>query len=250
MQPTTVEALVIVALVLSPGYLFTQVARRIIAHVPESSDVRFLLTIITYGTAIHAVAYPFGTNTIVDHYLDGRLRSYASDAVQWATFICLVLPVGLGIIAGGLTLLPPVDWVLDKVGMGYIDRMPSAWDYVTRLHQGSWVRIHLKDDKGIIGGQFGRHSLASLDPRRPDIYLQSAWRVDADGNFGDPIPDTRGVWVGHDVIAYVHFLNRWEEPDGTEGSLDRQEFGDGVSGPVGHLEKGRHVRPLLRQGGS
>lgn len=155
MQPTTIQALVIVALVLSPGYIFVQVARRTIAHVPETSDLRFLLTIITYGTVIHALAFPFfGTNSILDYYLNGRLRAHEGDAVRWAALVCLAVPVVLGIAVGLLARLTPVDWVLDKIGMGYIDRMPSAWDYVMHQRQPGWVRIHLKDGKGTVGGVF------------------------------------------------------------------------------------------------
>lgn len=122
MQPTTIQALVIVALVLSPGYIFVQVARRTIAHVPETSDLRFLLTIITYGTVIHALAFPFfGTNSIVDYYLDGQLRAHESETFRWAASVCLALPVVLGIIVGLLARRKWVDWVLDKIGMGYID---------------------------------------------------------------------------------------------------------------------------------
>ena len=43
--PTTIEALVIVALVLSPAYVLIRISRQGIAHVEESTDVRFLLTI-------------------------------------------------------------------------------------------------------------------------------------------------------------------------------------------------------------
>lgn len=70
MQPTTLEALVIVALVLSPGYVFTQIARRLIAHVPEPTDLRFLLTIITLGTFIQAIAFPFWTSSILRYHLE------------------------------------------------------------------------------------------------------------------------------------------------------------------------------------
>jgi hypothetical protein len=108
-----------------------------------------------------------------------------------------------------LSLYLPVG----KIGLGYVDRLPSAWDLVARQQKGSWVKIQLKDDQGVVAGRFGDHSVASLDPRRADVYLEQAWRLDELGNFADPVVDTRGVWIAHDVMAYVLLFDRWEGPD-------------------------------------
>jgi hypothetical protein len=218
MQPTTIEALVIIALVLSPGYVFTQIARRFIAHVPESTDVRFLLTIITVGTFIQAVAFPFWTSSILRYYVNDQLLRHEREVFLWAVLVCFVLPLVLGIAVGWLTLLKPVDKALDKIGLGYVDRMPSAWDYIVRKPRGAYVRVHLRDGLGMVGGVFGDQSLASLDPKRADLYLQEAWRLDDEGNFVDPLLDSRGVWIAHDVLAYVEFLKEEfdaEQPDRT-----------------------------------
>lgn len=211
MQPSTVEALVIIALVLSPGYLFTQVARRLIAHVPETTDLRFLLTIVTWGTVIQAIAFPLWTINILTFYLDDELPQHVLQIFLWVVIVCLLLPVALGIIVGRLTLLPWVDNILDKVGVGYVDRMPSAWDYVVRNSRGSWIRIYLKDGQGVIGGKFGSQSLASLDPKRADIYLEETWLLNENNDFLEPVNDSRGLWIAHDVMAFVEFLDREEE---------------------------------------
>jgi hypothetical protein len=171
MQPTTIEALVIVALILSPGYVFAQIARRFIAHVPESTDVRFLLTIITLGTLIQAVAFPFWTSRIVDFYLNDQIRRHDGEVFVWSVVVCFVLPLALGLLIGSLTLWTPVDAVLDKIGLGYVARMPSAWDYIVREPRGSYVRVHFKDGRQPIGGVFGERSVASLDPKRTDLYF-------------------------------------------------------------------------------
>lgn len=217
MQPTTVQALVIVALVLSPGYIFVQVARRIIPHVLETSDLRFLLTIITYGTAIQAIAFPFlGTNSILDYYLDGQLRAHENDTVRWVASVCLALPVVLGVVVGLLARWKWLDRLLDKIGMGYIDRMPSAWDYVMHQQQPGWVRIHLKDEMGSVGGVFSDRSFGSLDPHRADVYLEQAWQLDEKGGFVQVLPGTRGLWVSHDAMAFVYFYEGEDGPHGNQ----------------------------------
>jgi hypothetical protein len=169
MQPATIEALVIIALVLSPGYIFTQVTRRLIAHVPEAIDLRLLLTIITYGTVLQALAFPLWTGRILGYYLDGQLRQHQGETFLWAGAVCLLFPVALGLFVGWLVQVGPVETILDRIGLGYVDRTPSTWDYAMEQPEGSWVKVRLKDGGGEIAGLFGRLSFASLDPNRADV---------------------------------------------------------------------------------
>lgn len=241
MLPTTIEALVIVALVLSPGYIFTQVARRIIAHIEEPTDVRFLLTIIAAGTAIHALMFPW-TSLILDYYISRTLPEHRWAIFIWAVVVAFLVPSILGVIVGQLTLFSWVEKALDFVGLGYIDRMPSAWDFVMRKREANYLRIHLKDGKGMIGGSFASASFGSLDPKRADVYLEQAWQLDDNGTFLQPIADTRGLWIAHDVMAYVHFLQGTEKPHGEESKQQRQE----LEKPA---EVGKHADPGYGQAG-
>lgn len=216
MLPTTIEALVIVALVLSPGYIFTQVARRVIAHVEEPTDVRFLFTVIAAGTAIHGLMFPL-TSYVLDYYVARTLPQHRWAVFFWAIIVAFVVPVVLGVVVGRMTLWRWVESLLDKIGLGYVDRMPSAWDFVMRQRRPDYVRIHLKDGGGVVGGAFGDRSFGSLDPKRADIYLERAWQLDDDGIFRQPIADSHGLWVAHDVMAYVHFLEGADTPNEEAG---------------------------------
>ncbi len=214
--PTSIEALLIIALVLSPGYLFTIVVRRSVAYAWETSELRLVLTTITAGTLIQLLGTPLGTIGIINHYYAGTLMQNLSDLLRWALLVCVALPIVSGAFLGWLIARPQIDRVLERFGLGFYDRTPSAWDYAAQEHDGVWVRIHLKDNQGIIAGKFGQDSFASLDPKRPDIYLQEAWLVDEHGNFVRPIVDSLGVWVAHDVMAYAHFLEGSETPHGKQ----------------------------------
>ena len=100
-----------------------------------------------------------------------------------------MLPLGLGIVAGRLTLDSRVETLLDMIGLGYIDRMPSAWEFVLRRPNPRYVRFQLKDGLGVVGGVFADHSFASINTARADIYLEQVWRLDEDGNFDAPVLD-------------------------------------------------------------
>lgn len=185
-MPTTIEALVIIVLVLSPGYIFTQIARRVVAYVEEPTDTRVLLTIIT------------------------------------AVFI---MPQLLGIGLGRPSTVRRIDRLLDKVGLGYIDRLPSAWDFVMRQRRAGYVRIHLKDGKGIPGGIYARHSFGSTNPRQTELYLEELWQLDGDGNFEQPIPASRGVWIAREAIGYLAFLEGEDTPYDEEDRIGAGDVG-------------------------
>jgi hypothetical protein len=122
---------------------------------------------------------------------------------------------------------PRVDRLLNKIGLGYIDRMPSAWDYVMQQEAPRYVRVHLKDG-GAIGGVFAGQSCGSTVPSRADIYLEQAWQLDGDGTFLYPIPTSQGVWISHDSIAYVHFLEGSDTPDEQETYLPTGDDGPDI----------------------
>ena len=214
-MPTTITALIIVALVLTPGYVFTQLIRRVIAHIPEATDGRFFLTIISFGTLIHGLLFVWSTR-ILTYYLERSLPTHRREVFFWAITTMFVLPVVLGVIIGKVSTWRWVDALLHRIGLGYIDRMPSAWDYVIHAGRPAYVRIHLKDGKGVIGGVYARNSFGALDPPRGDIYLEQGWQLYDDGDFAQPIVDSQGVWVSKDVMAYVEFLNREGENNGQQ----------------------------------
>jgi hypothetical protein len=244
--PTTIEALVIVALVLAPDFIFTQIARRVIAHIQEPTDVRFLLTIISTGTAYHAFMFPW-TSRILDYYLAVKLPGHRWEVFCWSVLTVFIVPLALGILVGRMSLWGWVERLLDQIGLGYLDRMPSAWDFVMHQQEPRYVRIHLKDGMGVVGGVFANQSFGSLDRGRGDLYLEQAWYLDDDGNFEQAVMDGHGVWIPHDVMAYVYFLERWEEPNGTQ----QLKAGDeGVADSPRHREVGGTAEQNRQQAGT
>lgn len=225
-MPTSVEAVIVLVLLVSPGVIFTQLARRSIAHIEESTDIRFLVTMITTGAALHVVAFPW-SNRVLGFYLNGQLGSHRGELYFWAIVVVFGVPALLGALSGLIIIRPSVDRLLNRIGLGYIDRMPSAWDYVMQQEAPRYVRVHLKDG-GVIGGIFAGQSFGSTAPSRADIYLEQAWQLDKDGTFLYPIPTSQGVWISHDSIAFVHFLEGLDTPDeptanatGANGEIER-----------------------------
>lgn len=115
-----------------------------------------------------------------------------------------------GVIATLVIPIPWVDRLLDKVGMSYIDRTPTAWDFAVLPEEGTWVKVFLKEQHSServvpIAGVFGKRSFASLYRRRQDIFLQEAYDLDDDDGFADPVVDSVGVWIAQDSIDRIEF---------------------------------------------
>ncbi len=210
-MPATTQALVLAILVLTPGYIFTQIVRRVIAYIEEPTDGRFFLTLITTGALIHALVFPWSVR-IYRYYQANTLVDNAREVYGWAALTIFILPLVLGVILGKLTAVWWIDWLLDHIGFGYIDRTPSAWDHAIKEQRGKFVRVHLKDGRGTIGGVYSVKSLGSTNARRPDLFLEESWVLDEDGNFLAPIPNSSGVWIAHDTMGYVEFLEGLDQP--------------------------------------
>lgn len=181
------------------------------------------------GTVIHALVFPWSI-PIYRYYQSNTLIDHAAEVYRWAALTILVLPLFLGILLGWLSTVRWIDWLLDKIGFGYIDRTPSAWDHAVKEKRGKYVRVHLKDGKGTIGGVYSLKSLGSINARRPDLFLEEAWLLDEDGNFTEPIPNSSGVWIAHDIMGYVEFLEGLDQPfealDEESEEDDAEETGD------------------------
>lgn len=203
--PTTLEAVVIIALVFVPGFIFVQLIRRAIAHFPDSVDARHFVAILAAGMFLHVLIYPVSTRWIVDWYLSGSLQEHWTVAYLWLIVAVFLWPIVMGILTAKLIPQTWVDRQLDRVGLGYIDRIPTAWDYSVLPDEGSWVKIHLRDET-MIAGIFGQRSFASLYSRQRDIYLEVVYNLDDNRDFASPVVDNDGVWIAHDVISHIEFF--------------------------------------------
>ena len=119
--------------------------------------------------------------------------------------LVLVVPVVLGVLAGQILNIDAIDDQLDKIGLGYIDRMPSAWDFVIRTQESAFVRVYLTDG-GVIGGAFSSRSFGSSTSGKGDLYLEEAWRLDDRREFIRPLVGTNGIWIASSEISRIEFF--------------------------------------------
>ena len=93
------------------------------------------------------------------------------------------------------------EWLAQKIQIPY----PTAWDYFFDLRDPTFVLIHLRNGS-LLGGYWGPRSYAGSFPNHGDIYLEAVYKVDPEGKFGEPMPDTNGVLLRRDEYTYFELF--------------------------------------------
>ena len=221
-MPSTIEALVIVALVLAPGYVLAFIASAVIAFVrTDRTDLAALLPTITCGSFVHAVLSPW-TLRVLDFYRDDALADHSAELVLWGVMLVLIVPAALGVLAGQLLNIDAIDDQLDKIGLGYVDRMPSAWDFVIRTRDSGFVRVYLTDGN-VVGGAFSSRSFGSSTSGKGDLYLEEAWMLDVLHEFVKPLVGTNGIWIASSAIGRIEFFTTPEMGSDQDDEVEEKE---------------------------
>lgn len=225
-MPTTIQALIILLLVVVPGYIFALTLLKSIANI-ATSEWRFLLTTLALGAIVHAIMSRWTDRLVRIYDRDPhRLYDYFWEVLGWGAVTILVLPLGLGIGIGWLARTDRGDRLLTRFGFGYISLLPSAWEYIFRKPKGMYLRVHLRDGS-VIGGLYSVSSFTANPPGVSDLFIEQVWILDEAGNFIQPIPTNRGAWIAHDIISYIEFLEG-ETEDANEQRTEASE----ISGPA------------------
>ncbi|MFF1634941.1 DUF6338 family protein [Leifsonia sp. NPDC058248] len=90
---------------------------------------------------------------------------------------------------------------------------PTAWDFrAYSLKAGSFVRVRM--ESGVyIGGWFSTRSYLSTYPHGRDMYIESQWKIDRNGDFQGKIVGTNGVWVSLTDKSVVEWVDQAPEKE-------------------------------------
>lgn len=212
-MPTTLEALLIFLYLLTPGYVVLFITQHYVAHTIEPAQLKYVIVLGLLGFIIHLPVYPFWTHRIMDYYLADTLSSHRQEVFLWSCLVVVFWPTLAGLIVGWLMMRPKIDAMLDRIGLSYVDRLPSAWDWVIREEGPAYVKIFMRDGSSF-GGVFADRSIASIAPQQRDVFLERVWLLDEDGNFRSEAPGNTGVWIAHEAIGRIEFYR--SEAHGSE----------------------------------
>ena len=203
----------VVVILFTPGYIFLQFTKNAVAFIPQGVDARYFFAVISWGSLIH-LAFFWWTRSVLDWYLAQSLNRHELEVALWAFTVLVAAPLLTGLAGSWLIQLGPINGALARVGMDYVSRTPSAWNYATKLGP-RWVRVHLTDGT-IIGGTYGPAAFAD-DTGEKDIFLDQVYNIDDTGDFADVVTRTAGVWIKHDEISHVMFFHPGRKESTTDG---------------------------------
>lgn len=218
--PTTATAIAVYLALVVPGVVFAGVRVRMRGFVLSDVQVGAQLLLAFVVSVVFDALYA----AMFGHAVLERLRDptppSAPDITGWA-FAYLGLAVLVPAVASALIYLPrgPVrrllQWVRLKSPALRFESTPTAWDLVTTQTQAGWVRVRVGVDEWV-GGRFADQSYFSTYPEPRDLFIEESWKMSADGEFIEKVPNSAGVWVAiqdHYIVEWIHADYDDEESD-------------------------------------
>jgi Family of unknown function (DUF6338) len=210
--PQTGTALLVIAAFVLPGFVTLLLRERTYVVRGEDSPFERLLNALYYSSLIYAALAL--TGLILGSDTDDVSEVYRGDASYAAYF---------GLAAIGLFVLPLLiaeggrrwqgsahlrTWFLDRAGVDPGHSVPAGWEQLFGRSPGAvegrglLLRITLEDGR-VVGGFFGRQSLAGYTAHTRDLFLEERWSLDEDDWFREPAEDSRGLWIADDQIKSI-----------------------------------------------
>lgn len=199
-----------------PGFLVVQLSQRRRPSTPPGGDLELVLRGLVYALIIQALAalggwLPHLIRELSKKHLEDHLTALAA----YGVIVCVATPTVLGLLLG--------TWLRNAEAAGSLRwwhyalggrDARRAWDYTFSQHDGSWMRVVLRDPAGggppAILGKYGKQSWASQTPADPDLYLQEVWPTDQQGLVAvDEIDrgSNVGMWINGDQIARIELFS-------------------------------------------
>lgn len=224
MAPTSWTALLLLCLAVLPGAMFTfGFERQVSAYGVTLADrvLRFIGVSLVFDALYAWPAY--GAYRL---WIAGRPFGGGQFAAAWlAVVTAAALPATLGGILGGLYgtrtsrsgwswlrrwLLPPGrEERLLEATLGP-KPAPRAWDDFFSQRPNVYLRVRTTAGDWL-GGRYGPASYAAEFPHEPDLLLEEAWPMEANGAFG-AAPRGCPLYIPATTIAYIEiFAHRPEK---------------------------------------
>ena len=124
----------------------------------------------------------------------------------WSILFYFALPLAIAYGVGLITKRGLEYDLTERLGMRFLNRIPTAWDYrFGEYNERTFVLATLKDGT-TIGGRLvpGSYAASAKDGR--DLYIAELWELpEEEGGVWRPMESPRGALICGDEIRYVEF---------------------------------------------
>lgn len=214
--PSTVTQLILVMVCVLPGVTYQFVRERARGLVPAEIDLGHrLLRALTASIVLDGVYFAVLGRNLVEVLRSDRFPGDPRSTALYA----LALLFGVPALSAAV-----LSWLERRRLRGRYRATPTAWDHMFRDRGPSYVRARLKDGTWV-GGWYGQTSFATSSPQPAELYLQSSYRMSADGTFLTKVEATDGLYLRSENVDVIELLappravaTRSERPQGESGS--------------------------------
>jgi len=215
-MPTT-TGLVLLAIFVTPGFIFRLVLGRNALSMPES-DLRFLVRSLVDSLFIHAISVWWSLG-IYRIWTSDQIGPRFDELVVWAVTVLLVAPFLLGYAWSKFLEWRYVQPLLSQLGLSWGDRLIFSWDWMAAKREGYWLVAEFKDGKKV-GGRYEFNSRMSLttwlDHTPRDLFIEELYEVNEDDTFGEPLAYNKGAWINGAELRMVRLYR--DDQSGENGN--------------------------------
>jgi hypothetical protein len=194
-----VSDLYFVLAVFVPGFVYNGVLRQFVPLRETTLKEALVLQLLT------ATAFNYALCSPLIYLLFSRpaLLGTTGRAAAWFVII-FVSPILLAILRAVILQHAALGWLSRLLRLKPISPIPTGWDWVFGRTNPCFVLITLTDGTEI-AGYFGQNSMASSDPDRKDIYIETLYTVPDDGGPWVMVEGRLGMHVDGHQIAFIEF---------------------------------------------
>lgn len=194
----TIEAVLLAIAFLVPGFILSSVLAMTFRRRSKSaSDLTLQYLALS---CVNGGLWSWLTVLIVH---GGWLTRFPVVSSLLVFVVLFVSPIGLGLLAVGLSRKEAVRGLLSAFGFKVHRFIPTAWDFKFEQEQPSWVIVRLKDGSTVFGF-WGSQSFAGDEAGDRDLYLEAAFTPGDSGHW-KPVEDTGGILITAGEIATIEF---------------------------------------------
>lgn len=188
-------------LFLIPGLIATWVMERLVGRATPTGTER-LLRAVAWSLLVYLVSSPWLLPLVREVVRHEEVS--AVGLVAGVTAVVFLTPILVGLAVVWLRRRQSLRRLLRRLTT--IPAAPAAWEFLFAQRRTDFIRLRLKDGT-LVGGLFSDDSFASFYPEPRDLFLEEAWRLDADGSFVEPVANSHGILVPQNSMAVVEFLS-------------------------------------------
>jgi hypothetical protein len=227
--PSSVTQLLVVLVLVVPGFVYQAVRIRIVGRKPGDTDLptRILRAIVI--STVFALVYVFAlgpeiTTTaqaqaeLADHTRRSALLGFVAAFVVPTLTAILLNRSQIDLKLNGAFFKHPIKTIRAEEWTRY-DPRPSSWDVAFEGASVGFVRVRMADGTWV-AGYYGPNSYASSHPDARNLFLELAYEVDATGKIGDAITSSAGLVIDctNALVVELLAIDEADEDPAEQGS--------------------------------